>query len=946
MKTMSKCQSYSGFLTWFMALMLGALVAGCGGGGGGDPILGGGGSSTGPAGPAPTVNVVTPIPNATGVPINTKIITATFTNAMDPASLASAFTLACPAGTPVAGAVVSGTGSVATLTLAANLPANTICTATISTGAKDTAGVPLANNLVWTFTTAAAADITPPTVTGTINANGATNVAINTKVGATFSEVMDPATISATTFTLKQGATAVAGAVTYAGVNAVFTPASNLAANTVYTVTITTGAKDVRGNALASNFVWSWTTGAAPDTTAPTVTATAPVSLRTNIGINTQASVTFSEAMDPLTITNLNVRLQETVSSAAVAGTLSYTGVTATYIPLSNLKPNTNYTVTVVAGTGGVKDLAGNPMANTFQVGWTTGAAPDTTAPTVTATAPVSLRTNVGINTQASVTFSEAMNPLTITNLNVKLQETVSSAAVAGTLSYTGVTATYIPLSALKPNTNYTVTVVGGAGGVKDLAGNPLANTFQVGWTTGAAPDTTAPAVTATAPVSLQTNVAINTQAGVTFSEAMDPLTITNLNVRLQETVSSAAVAGTLGYTGVTATYIPLSALKPNTNYTVTVVGGAGGVKDLAGNPLANTFQIGWTTAAAGDTTAPTVTFTSPVDLETGVAVNKAPYVLFSESMDPLTISTSSFTITGPGGAPVAGTVGNASPLNSSIFSTLIGLAPNTTYTGTITTAAKDLAGNALAANKVWTFTTGGTTPPPGPSCALNPPLPVNLGLAGDYVALAKSGITTTGVTKITGDIGVSPIDSTAITGFGLALDSSGTFATSPLVTGKVYASDYTNPTPSNLTTAINNLRTAYVDAAGRPTPDATDLGAGNITGRTITAGLYKWGTGVSIDPAGAVTLSGCATDVWIFQIAGDLLLNSGAQITLAGAAQAKNVYWQVGGGTGVTLETTSAFQGIILATKAITFKNGATLNGRALAETAVTLIGNTVTAP
>ena len=222
---------------------------------------------------------------------------------------------------------------------------------------------------------------------------------------------------------------------------------------------------------------------------------------------------------------------------------------------------------------------------------------------------------------------------------------------------------------------------------------------------------------------------------------------------------------------------------------------------------------------------------------------------------------------------------------------------------------------------------------------------PVDLGTAGNFVILTKSGITTTGVTAITGDIGVSPIDSTAITGFGLTMDASNTFSTSALVTGKVYAADYTEPTPTNMTTAISDLRTAYVDAAGRTTPDDTELGGGDISGMTLAPGLYKWGTGVLITNVG-VTLSGGANDVWIFQIADDLTVNNAAIVTLAGGAQAKNIFWQVGGGVGVSLGTTVQFQGIILATKAITINTGATLNGRALAETKVTLDANTITAP
>lgn len=218
----------------------------------------------------------------------------------------------------------------------------------------------------------------------------------------------------------------------------------------------------------------------------------------------------------------------------------------------------------------------------------------------------------------------------------------------------------------------------------------------------------------------------------------------------------------------------------------------------------------------------------------------------------------------------------------------------------------------------------------------------VNLGTAGDFVILSKSGVSTTGTTSITGDIGVSPIDSTAITGFGLIMDSSNEFATSSLVTGKLYAADYTVPTPSKMTTAVSDMQTAYTDVAGRTLPDYTELGAGNIGGMTLTQGLYKWGTGVTIPTD--VTLSGSSTDVWIFQIAQDLDISSATHVILSGGALAKNIFWQVAGQT--TLGTTSVFNGNILGQTEIVFGTGATLNGRALAQTAVTLDANTVSLP
>lgn len=228
----------------------------------------------------------------------------------------------------------------------------------------------------------------------------------------------------------------------------------------------------------------------------------------------------------------------------------------------------------------------------------------------------------------------------------------------------------------------------------------------------------------------------------------------------------------------------------------------------------------------------------------------------------------------------------------------------------------------------------------PVAALAQSSPAPVDLGTAGNFVVLAKSGISTTGTTAIVGDLGISPAAATAITGFDLIMDPSGTFSTSALVTGKIYAADYTAPTPTMLTVAIGDMETAYTDAAGRPNPDYTELYSGDLTGQTLTRGLYKWSTGVLVS-AGGVTISGTASDVWIFQIAQGLTLANGATITLQGGAQASNIFWQVAGS--VTLGTSSDFKGIVLCQTNIVMQTGAAFDGKALAQTAVTLDANNV---
>jgi len=213
--------------------------------------------------------------------------------------------------------------------------------------------------------------------------------------------------------------------------------------------------------------------------------------------------------------------------------------------------------------------------------------------------------------------------------------------------------------------------------------------------------------------------------------------------------------------------------------------------------------------------------------------------------------------------------------------------------------------------------------------------------LAGNYAILAKSGISSVPKSVITGDIAVSPIHSTSITGFSLTADATNQFSTSTQVIGKVYAPDYTSPTPSILTTAVSNMEAAYTDATGRPA-NYTELYSGDISGQTLTPGVYKWGTGVSI--YSDVTLSGDAHDIFIFQIAKGITQASGTKIILTGGVQAKNIIWQAA--ETAAIGSDAHFEGIILCQKNISMAANSSINGRLLSQTAVTLIMNTVVSP
>lgn len=400
---MNKFENSFKRVSWLFAVMLSALAAGCGGGGdqGRDPVLGTGGIAV----PAPMVTAVAPANSASGVAVNATVITAAFSKDMAPATInTSTFTLSCPATAPITGSVAYIAASrVATFTSSANLPAGTICTATITSGATDTLGVPLASNFVWTFTTGASLDATRPRVTLTIPATTAGSstpgVPTNTAITATFSEDMSPATINAASFTITCPLPCVSpvGTVSYVvGTRtAVFTPAVALAAGTNYTVTITTAATDLAGIALggnqaplpaASNYLWIFTTTGPTAPANVSVVSTNPVASAVSVcpgaGINASFSVPSGSRMDPVSINAANF----TVTGPAPASTPVtpssvvldvFSGRIATFTPLNPLAAGVTYTAKIKGGSSGVKDLMvpANILANDFTWSFTVASA-------------------------------------------------------------------------------------------------------------------------------------------------------------------------------------------------------------------------------------------------------------------------------------------------------------------------------------------------------------------------------------------------------------------------------------------------------------------------------------------------------------------------------------------------------------------------------------------
>ncbi|MBI3353752.1 MAG: Ig-like domain-containing protein [Nitrospirae bacterium] len=275
-------------------------------------------------------------------------------------------------------------------------------------------------------------DTTPPTILSNTPSGGATNVAINiTAVSAVFSEGMNPTTINTSTFTVSNGTNNISGNVSLNGTTATFIPSSFLAYSTLYTATVTTGAKDLAGNAMANDYVWKFTTGTAPDTTPPTILSNTPSGGATNVAINITVSAVFSEAMNPTTINNSTFTVSDGTNN--IPGTVNLNGLIATFVPSTSLVYFTPYTATI---TIGVKDLAGNSLTQNYTWGFTTET--DTTPPMVVSTNPLNTANGAGLTAQITAAFSEALDPNTITTASFTLSSAGGQVNGTAALSLVG----------------------------------------------------------------------------------------------------------------------------------------------------------------------------------------------------------------------------------------------------------------------------------------------------------------------------------------------------------------------------------------------------------------------------------------------------------------------------------------------------------------------------
>jgi hypothetical protein len=602
-----------------------------------------------------------------------------------------------------------------------------------------------------------------PVVTFTVNANGATNVPINTKVGVFFTEPMNPSTLNTSTFTLMQGSTPVSGTVNYNGSGVTFTPAATLTPNTVYTATITAGAKDLSGKALANPYVWSWTTGSAPDVTPPMVTSTINANGATNVSINTKVGAFFTEAIDPLTITSTTFTLMQ--GTTPVAGTVNGVAFAVTFTPATSLTPNTVYTATL---TTGVKDLAGNALASPYTWSWTTAAVPDTTSPTVSSTIPVNNDTSMSINSALAAVFSEAMDPSTVNSATFILMQ--GATLVPGTVTYLGVTAAFVPTTALAYNTMYTATISTGA---KDLAGNPLAANYQWSFTTnnnGGGGGVTLssdkaitsfsfvlPAVTGIINETAKT-IAVTVPVGTNLTALVATFTTTGTGVKVG-TMSQTSIATPNNFTSPVA-YVVTAADASTATYTVTVTIASSSAKAITAYSFAGYTGAVGTINETAKTIAVTVPFGTPLTAlvatftTTGAVVNVGTTVQTSLSTPNNFTSPVAYIVTAGDASTATYTVTVTIASNSAKAITSYSFAGYTGAAGTINETAKTIAvtvpfGTPLTA-LVATFATTGTGVKVGTTVQVSATTPNNFTSPVAYVVTAGDASTATYTVTVT----------------------------------------------------------------------------------------------------------------------------------------------------------------------------------------------------
>jgi len=639
---------------------------------------------------APDVKSVSPSESRSNVVTNT-IVSVTFDEEMQEASINNGtFVLTSPSGASITGAI-SFFGISATLKPNQELEKETEYTVDLTRYIKDLAGNKLIRERKWKFTTGTEKDTSYPTVQEVVPAPGNTDVPLSQHVSVRFNETINFNAINSSNFYLQDNrGEPVSGTVQASGFHATFVPDESLNPNTLYTVVLTTAVQDQAGNALREEFHSQFTTIASEDTSIPVVTAISPANNEKDVAGNASIIASISEEVSSSSVNDQTVILTND-QGQSIPGTIITKNANIIFTPTSVLPFNTQFTMTL---TTGITDLFDNPLAADFQWTFNTGSSQDTDGPTVSYINPEIDETNVANNNAISVSFSEPINPSSLSSAAFFVTD--GGREVEGKITYSGNTAIFRPSAPLAEITQFTVRI---SADVADLAGNTMGSDFTWRFTTGIEPDLDIPTLSSVYPLNESTDVATNGAVLVTFSEAMDPSTLTPDSFIITDS-SENKIVGTLKTIGASTTFQPLNALPFDTTFTATITNAAA---DLAGNALKEAYSWTFTTASSIDTTPPAIISTFPAGSTSNAFANRGVIVKFSELIAADSITSSSFYLTS-GSNVVSSTI--------TYSGDTIKLNPNsdldfaTTYVATLANSIRDLSGNKLETDFIWTFKT------------------------------------------------------------------------------------------------------------------------------------------------------------------------------------------------------------------------------------------------
>jgi|GEM_PF-977248 len=651
---------------------------------------------TGPDLTPPRIINFTPADNAVNIPRD-QPLTIYFSEPVTPSSVTNSSFLVLVAGTPVEGEITLGAdGKTASFTSSYPFPYSSTVTIIITSEIQDLAGNTLASNTIWNFTIEKEPDLTPPSIDGVIPADNALNVAYNEAVTVYFSEPMASNTINSNNIIILNGSTPLSSLISLSDdrKTATLRPTTDFPFEALITVFVTTGVKDSAGNSLPSNKIWTFTTGSAPDLTPPTVAEIFPTDNQTDIPTDAIISVALNEPISPSSLNDSTFLVASETVTLTGSISISPDGKTAYFTPSLGFPYDSRITVSL---TTGINDLAGNHLSLPKTWSFNTMAEPDIIPPSVVGIFPEENANNVATESSIMATFSEALDPSTLTESTFVVLN--GGSAIPGNLELSPDKKTAVFTAAAGLPAGAAISIILTTD-LKDISGNSLTQAKTWNFTTCPAPAVSLPAITGFLPASGATDLATATLIAIIFSKPIDPTTLDLTTVTLSSDAIALNGAISLSSDGMNATFTPIPALPYGSQITAAV---SSEVRDLSGNPLGK--SLSWTFSTAIQTI---ILETFPADGASDVPGTTSLSLRFNRPVDISTLGSNTFSLTRNSDGVVQGwSAVSFSPDHlTATFTTADYLDTPIGFTGALTTEVHDALGFPLENTYSFSFTT------------------------------------------------------------------------------------------------------------------------------------------------------------------------------------------------------------------------------------------------